>query len=252
MKVIFNVDAITHPITGIGHYALQLGRQLQQHQAVQDCKFYSSCRWITDINNAANSNQGLSFARKYVPFKSLALSVYGKHRDRCFKRFTSSMQDHVFHSPNFLLMPFSGKSVSTIADLSFIHFPDQHPKSRLKFLEKQLPKTLEQATLLIAISEFVKNEIIDVLSVSPEKIHVTALGVDPKFKIYDHQESLSSLQKHGLHNKAFILSVATTEPRKNLQRLLDAYLLLDHKVRKNHPLVLVGSTGWLNKNLSAK
>jgi alpha-1,3-rhamnosyl/mannosyltransferase len=35
VKVIFNVDAITAPLTGIGRYALELARGLARHAEVE-------------------------------------------------------------------------------------------------------------------------------------------------------------------------------------------------------------------------
>ena len=48
------------------------------------------------------------------------------------------------------------------------------------------------------------------------------------------------------------MSVATLEPRKNLERLLDAYTLLSPATQKAYPLALIGASGWLNHALSAK
>ncbi|MDE6979191.1 MAG: glycosyltransferase, partial [Helicobacter sp.] len=50
----------------------------------------------------------------------------------------------------------------------------------------------------------------------------------------------------------YLLSVATLEPRKNLERLLDAYALLSPAVQKAYPLVLIGTSGWLNHTLGTK
>src|SRR5207244_10705419 len=46
----------------------------------------------------------------------------------------------------------------------------------------------------------------------------------------------------------FILPVGTLEPRKNIERLVDAFLSLDVR----HRLVVVGATGWLTEPLLAK
>jgi alpha-1,3-rhamnosyl/mannosyltransferase len=46
--------------------------------------------------------------------------------------------------------------------------------------------------------------------------------------------------RHG----SYLLALATLEPRKNLGRLLDAYELLDAKLRQRYPLVIAGATGW--------
>lgn len=250
MKVILNVDAITHPLTGIGQYTLNLGQALQSHEYIDEIKFFSADHWVKNIESSATENKWLSFARKYVPFKFLALNFYAQRRAKSFTSLTQNLNDHIFHSPNFVLMPFEGNSVATFHDLSFVHYRETQPDYRLKFLDREIPKTLVHADALITPTEFVKQEIIEHYGYSAKQIHVTALGVDADFKVYTEQQCAETLKPHGLKHKGYILSVATIEPRKNLSRLLKAYSLLPTNLRKSYPLVLVGSKGWLNQGVS--
>lgn len=250
MKVILNVDAITHPITGIGQYALQLGRQLTEQKSIEAVKYFSSDQWVDDINLSASTNQWISRLRQWVPFKSLALNAYAKRRNKHFKRLTADLSDHVFHSPNFILMPFDGRSVVTFHDLSFVHYRQTQPNYRLQFLDREIPQTLQQADAIITPTAFIKQEIIDHYGFAANKIHVTPLGVGTGFKPYSEAAANETLKPLQLKYKQFILSVATTEPRKNLSRLLHAYTQLPVALRKANPLVLVGSQGWLNQKLN--
>ncbi len=249
MKVILNVDAITYPLTGIGHYTQALGQQLAHQPSITQLKLFSADQWIEDISTTAEHNQWLSQIRQHVPFKALALNLYAKRRAAKFKRLTVGLHDHTFHSPNFVLMPFEGRSVATFHDLSFIHYRHTQPQYRLQFLDREIPKTLAQADALITPSEFVKQDIIKQFTYPAHNIHVTPLGVSADFKPYTEAQCAETLQTHQLQHKNFILSVATTEPRKNLSRLLVAYTQLPETLRKSHPLVLVGSKGWLNQDL---
>ena len=147
-------------------------------------------------------------------------------------------------------MPFAGRSVATFHDLSFVHYRETQPKYRLQFLDNEIPKTLAQADAIITPTEFIKQEIIDHYDYPAENIHVTPLGVNNGFKPYTANETNKTLNGHGLQHKQFILSVATTEPRKNLIRLLEAYSQLPESLRTAFPLVLVGSKGWLNGDLN--
>ena len=252
MKVILNVDAITHPLTGIGQYTWQLGQQLARLESVDDIKYFASDHWVNDINHAVDDNQWISRFRPWIPFKGLALNTYAKRRNKHFKRLTTDLTDHVFHSPNFVLMPFDGRSIATFHDLSFIHYRETQPNYRLQFLDREIPKTLNQADAIITPSAFIKQEIIEHYGYPAKQIYVTHLGVNCGFKPYTKDETNKTLNQHQLKHKQFILSVATTEPRKNLMRLLEAYALLPEMLRKAYPLVLVGSKGWLNKDLNQK
>jgi glycosyltransferase involved in cell wall biosynthesis len=250
LKVILNVDAITHPLTGIGQYTLQLGQHLPQQPQISSVQYFSADHWVKDISHSAEENQWLSHLRQWIPFKSLALNMYAKRRAKKFQQLTQGMDDAIFHSPNFVLMPFAGKSVATFHDLSFVHYRETQPQYRLQFLDREIPKTLNQADILLTPSEHVKQEIIDHYGFQADRIHVTPLGVSEGFIPYSKGAVAITLQKHQLTYKRFILSVATTEPRKNLQRLLSAYTQLPESLRNAFPMVLVGSTGWLNQDLN--
>ena len=250
LKVILNVDAITHPLTGIGQYTWSLGQQLQQASAVDAVRFFSADHWVDDLNHSVDDNQWLSRLRQWVPFKALALNAYGSRRARKFKQLSRDFQDHVFHSPNFILMPFEGQSVATFHDLSFVHYRETQPQYRLQYLDREIPKTLDQADAIITPTEFIKQEVIDCYGYPADKIQVTPLGVHAGFKPHSAKTCATTLQKHLLKHRQFILSVATTEPRKNLARLLSAYAQLPSTLKQAYPLVLVGSQGWLNQELN--
>src|SRR5439155_10747587 len=50
-------------------------------------------------------------------------------------------------------------------------------------------------------------------------------------------------RRYGLE-QPFVLSTGTLEPRKNLQRLIEAFARLPDELRRKHLLVLVGPRGW--------
>ncbi len=247
LKVIYNVDAISHPLTGIGRYAQQLGLQLEKHQALKDLKFFSSGRWLNDIEHSQQANQYLAQARHFIPFKSLALKAYHFRRSRGLARLTTDLSGYLLHSPNFILMPFSGPSVATFHDLSFIHHRHTQPKYRLRFLDREIPKTLQQSQHLITVSESVKQELIEYFSYPEDAITVTPLGVDECFKPIPAAACDSTLSSLKLTFKSYLLAVATGEPRKNLTRLIQAFKKLPEKTQQKYPLVLVGARGWLNQ-----
>ena len=250
MKVILNVDAITGPLTGIGNYAMQLACGLPKNPNIEDFKLYSSHRWIKDADHALKANQTLASLRKNIPLKGPALKLYTWQKNLWFKNKSKPMnKDYILHSPNYLLMPFEGPSVTTIHDLSFLRYPETHPKERVELLEKQLPLSIAQADAIITDSDYIKTEVQHILGVPEDKIHVVPLGVSTDYRPHSEAESTPILKKYNLDNLKYLLSVATLEPRKNLNSLIDAYLLLPKKTREEYKLVIVGARGWLSKNL---
>ncbi|MBX3697296.1 MAG: glycosyltransferase family 1 protein [Dokdonella sp.] len=249
MRVIFNVDAISAPLTGIGRYALELAQGLAQHAAIEELRLYSAVRWVEDPADALRSNRLFASLRQNLPFKTRALEAYSRVRNVLFRAHTRKLRGFLLHTPNYILMPFDGPAVTTVHDLSAFNYPDTHPPERVRFLERHLPATLERAQRVITDSTFIAAELHAKLGVPHEKLRVVALGVDPRYRPHADHELAEALSRHGLARGAYLLVVATQEPRKNLVRLARAYAALPPPLRARHPLVIVGARGWLSAEL---
>ncbi|HEX5122015.1 MAG TPA: glycosyltransferase family 1 protein [Rhodanobacteraceae bacterium] len=247
MRVIFNVDAITAPLTGIGRYALELARGLAQHDEIEQLRLYSAYRWVDDPAQALAANRTIAAIRRSVPFKTQALELYQSMRGALFRLHTRRMKGFLLHTPNYVLMPFDGPALTTVHDLSWLSFPDAHPVERVRFLEKHLPESLARADLVLTDSDFIAAEIAARFSLPRTKIRAIPLGVDAAFRPRTAEEMLATLARHGLEHSAYLLVVATLEPRKNLARLVRAYAALPAMTKARHPLVIVGARGWLNE-----
>ena len=249
MRVIFNVDAITAPLTGIGRYALELARGLAHHAEIEELRLYSAYRWVDDPAHALAANRTIAAIRRSVPFKSQALELYQAMGGTLFRLHTRRMKGFLLHTPNYVLMPFDGPMLTTVHDLSWLSFPDAHPVERVRFLEKHLPDSLARADLVLTDSDFIAAEIAARFSLPRAKIRAIPLGVDAAYRPRTAEEILATLGRHGLERSAYLLVVATLEPRKNLARLVRAYAALPTATKARHPLVIVGARGWLNHEL---
>lgn len=249
MKVILNVDAITHPLTGIGQYTLRLARGLRAHPAIEETRFYSAYRWLEDPERVLAANRPIAQIRRWTPFKPLALRLYSAVRSQTFLWQTRSLKHYILHSPNYILLPFDGPAVATIHDLSYLHYPQHHPYERIAFMERHMPRTLAQAHAIICDSEFVRQEIITLLNVPADKVTAIPLGVDRLFHPRNPAEVHPIRARYHLADLSYLLAVSTLEPRKNLSRLLVAYARLPEGLRTRYPLVLVGAKGWLTADL---
>lgn len=249
MRVIFNVDAITAPLTGIGRYALELARGLARHREVEALKLYSAYRWVDDPEHALHANATIAAVRRNVPFKTVALEAYTQLRSALFRLHTRRLDGWLLHTPNYVLMPFAGPALTTVHDLSWLNHPETHPIERVRFLDRHLPRSLEKAAAVLTDSQFIADEIERKLSVPRAKLRVVPLGVDAAYRPRAKDELRTTLRKHALEDVAYLLVVATQEPRKNLARLARAYAALPAALRARHPLVVVGARGWLRREL---
>jgi glycosyltransferase involved in cell wall biosynthesis len=156
----------------------------------------------------------------------------------------------VVHFPDFVARPARrAKVVITVHDLSFVRLPETvEPKNRA-FLERHVPRSIERADAVIAVSDFTRREIEDVYPSARGKVHVVHHGVRPALqpRAGDVEAELPPLPKR------FVLAVGTLEPRKNLGALLDAMRVVRSDAASSDvALVVVGGRGWLSDQLEQR
>jgi glycosyltransferase involved in cell wall biosynthesis len=151
---------------------------------------------------------------------------------------------NVFHSWDWLQPPDRDLPlVSTIHDLALVQFPETaHPK--IKAMHEQSWKILrERKAEIIAVSRATKNDIVKLLDIPEERVHVVyeALPVEVQQVAENLTEDEEAILKAKLQlEKPYILFVGTREPRKNLTRLIEAWLPMHDVVE----LVIAGDVGW--------
>lgn len=134
----------------------------------------------------------------------------------------------------------------TIHDLSFLHSTSFYSwKRKIWHHLVGVKKLLEQAKIVIAVSENTKRDIIRFFSVAEEKIAVINPGIT-YHKLTD-EEARKATNNLALPEKYF-LYVGTLEPRKNLNGLIKAFDRL-HQEYPQYQLVVVGGRGWLYSQL---
>jgi glycosyltransferase involved in cell wall biosynthesis len=100
----------------------------------------------------------------------------------------------------------------------------------------------KRADLLLAISEATRQEGIDYLQLSPEKVVNISSAVDPQFTVRSaSDESMLALrQRYGLL-KPYVMYTGGIDLRKNIDGLIEAYAGLPGLLRQQHQLAIVCS-----------
>ncbi len=131
----------------------------------------------------------------------------------------------------------------TIFDLLPLKHPEWFPNaSTQQFFDGPLRASARRATHLFAISEATKSDVVDLYGIAPERITVTHLApiIDP-MGFPDTGRPVE---------EPYFLCVCTLEPRKNLERTLQAFeLLIERDPDLPHKLVIVGAYGWKSETL---
>ena len=117
--------------------------------------------------------------------------------------------------------------VVTVHDLAVFRHPQAFNRWSRLYGPRVIPRVLRAATLIIAVSEFTRRELVELVGVPADRIRVIPNGVDDAF----------APDGPGADGE-FVLAVGTLEPRKNLHRLADAAR------RAGVELRVVGAPGW--------
>jgi glycosyltransferase involved in cell wall biosynthesis len=134
----------------------------------------------------------------------------------------------VLHCTTFRGAPRTGAPVVlTVHDLALLRYPEAFPRWHRLYGQTALRTTLRAADAVVAVSEFTKEEIVELAGIPSERIRVVANGVDPVFT-----------REGPAADGDYVLTVATLEPRKNLARAVEAARLAGVDLR------VVGARGW--------
>ncbi|MCA9973515.1 MAG: glycosyltransferase family 4 protein [Anaerolineales bacterium] len=132
-------------------------------------------------------------------------------------------------------------SVATVHDLGYHHYPEAHTQSQLWYLKWSTRLNGRLSRHLIADSRTTAADLIRFYGTPPEKITVVYPGTDPALEpIADPDAITPVLRRYGVH-PPYLLYLSTLQPRKNLIRLIRAYVASGVP----HQLVIAGKKGWL-------
>lgn len=241
LKIAVNACSLLTPMTGIGRYTYNLFSEIIKSGEC-DVGFLYGVSWDKKLIVPVPQYQKVSTAVKTVfPY---ARTIRRFAQGQVLKHKLTREKYDLYHEPNFFALSFAGPVIATIHDLSVIKYPDFHTLERVKMFEKHLLKTIDKSEYLITDSEFVRQDIIDTFGVNPEKIFTTLLGVDKCFYPRSEEQVAPFLERYKLKHKSYFLVVSTLEPRKNFKLVIDAYLMLDERIKERYPLVIVGMNGW--------
>jgi glycosyltransferase involved in cell wall biosynthesis len=120
--------------------------------------------------------------------------------------------------------------VVTVHDLAVLRHPETFNRWTRAYSRVILPRVVRAAAHLIAVSEFTRGELVELLRVPENKVRVIPNAVGPPFEAQGEAESGD-----------YVLAVGTLEPRKNLDRLVSAF---QRTGLNGTRLLVTGSRGW--------
>ena len=135
-------------------------------------------------------------------------------------------------------------------DLAFEHYPEHLKTSHRLYLQHYSPKFARKAKRIVTVSEFSKADIAQRYKIFPEKIDVTYNGAHDAYRplSYAEREAVKAQYTDG---QEYFVFAGALHPRKNVLRLLEAFIRFKKRHLSPIKLVIVGRMAWKFEELAA-
>lgn len=135
-----------------------------------------------------------------------------------------------------------------VHDLSFRAHPEYFPLPIAFYMRFLTGQAMRYADRVIVLSEFTLEELRRFHPSAAKKAEVVYPGVDSRFRPEKRPEDPEILRSYGISSD-YLLAIGNIHPRKNLSRLLDAYLSLKAEGRSMPSMVWAGVQRWESAEL---
>jgi glycosyltransferase involved in cell wall biosynthesis len=139
-------------------------------------------------------------------------------------------------------------SALVIHDLAWLHFSDAINIIGMKYHQYFVPRFINKATKLIAVSEYTKADIAKSFNINPNHINVVYNAPSIGFKPL-HIEAIQQVRNEYTKGKPYLLYVGAMHPRKNISNLLKAYDKYRSESDSDMPLLVVGRKAWATTDI---
>ncbi|KKQ74668.1 MAG: Glycosyl transferase, group 1 [Berkelbacteria bacterium GW2011_GWB1_38_5] len=218
--------------TGTETYSIELIKALSKIDSKNQYLLYAP----TPIDKKL-PNLKPNFHAKILPFSKFWTQI----------RFSWEM---LLHKPDILFIPahtlplfFPKKSVITIHDLGFKHYPELYPPADLLYHNWAANHSIKRGFHILTDSEFTKKDILENYVIDPSKISVVWLGYD--VSLFRPSQNKSS-------NKPYIFYVGRLEEKKNIIGMIKAYAILRQEKKIKHQFILAGRPGYGYEKIKAE
>lgn len=164
-------------------------------------------------------------------------------------RVLKKIKADLYLSPDFFLPPdLPCPGIVVIHDLNFEHFPEFLPREYRKLYPFWTRQAAETSTRILTVSNFSKQDIIDKYNIPPEKIDVVFCGVNSFIQPVSDSE-ISSVKKGFGIDSNYMIVPGTLHPRKNTQRIIEAFGIFRHSSDEAIKLVFAGNNKWMTAEM---
>jgi glycosyltransferase involved in cell wall biosynthesis len=229
-------------IDGIGVYTKTLYEQFSQQHQVTAFSYPSTKNQFKQSGFAGGKIFPLSYTSASItsllkPVSNFIYKDYANNLD--LLHITDHMIPRIQHTP----------LIATIHDALMFTHPEWYP-SKLRYIKNLLRKeTFKWVNHFITVSHSMVAELVEYLGIPEKKISVVHNGISSWwYEAITAEQKNDTLKKLHLPNQ-FILFTGTLQPKKNVSRIIQAFLELPKDIRREYPLVIAGKAGWGAANI---
>jgi glycosyltransferase involved in cell wall biosynthesis len=231
---VVDVSPLSHPRTGVGNYirGSLTGMAAAARDGDEVVAFApASPAGKREIERALDGVQ-VQRDLRVLPLAHAARVSWSKLARPPLERVAGDFD--VFHFSDWMYPPQRhGVRSTMIHDLVPLRFPQWvHPRTR-RMHGAKYRNAVRTCDLIFTNSRFTADDLHETLDIPRERLHVAYPGVEAEFTSEGGRTDLG---------RPYLLTVATLEPRKNLQTLVEAYRLV--RERDDVALAVAGGPGW--------
>lgn len=237
MRIALDATAIPRLMAGAAVYTYELARALAAVDSENEYVFFACSDLFDDL---AASRPGLRVLKVRAPSRALRLLWEQTVLPWRLRR----LRTDVLHSPHHTtpLAPCGCRRVVTFHDLTFFLLPGRYPPARRLYFQTMTRLSALVADAVIAPSEAVRQDVMRILRLPPQRVFVTPEAAGPAFGPQDAGTVEAVRRRYGLEGP-FLLSVGSLEPGKNRERLLQAFARLRAR-GLDYALAIAGQRAW--------
>ncbi len=155
----------------------------------------------------------------------------------------SRASPHLFHTPHYILPVLTPcRSIVTIHDCIHLIFPQYLPhRAAHAYARTMFWTAVHRASRILTVSEASKKDILRFFGVPSERVTVIYNAIDDRFFEQPSEEQIVRVrERYQLHDR-FLMYAGNVKPHKNIERLIDAFVLLRKKGLDDLKLLITGS-----------
>ena len=242
IQVAVEIQPALEDHTGVGWYLHELLNNIDRSE-IEIIGNYFNFLNRHDYSKSL-SNLDLKYNKlQYVPYRiyKILTEKYNVSYNLFFRKKTD-----IYHFTRYILPNnIKGKVILNIYDLVFEKYVETMESKNRESFKRSFYKSVKRADQIITISESSKNELVEILKVPENKIHIVQPGIDfQKFNTKNSEVTKNVILKYSLPED-YILYLGTLEPRKNISSIIRAYGSLRNNNKITEKLVIAGKKGWL-------